>query len=104
MAAVFARLDFEPRGQHSSPSGGASDALSGGMTLETSFVAVRHLDVDGRRIPVLLSRNSGGSIAARCMLSEVDTPILDAPSVEEALAALEDLIESLLFARRAATP
>jgi hypothetical protein len=77
--------------------------LTPDMTLDTSILAVRHLDVNGRKIPVVLSRNSGGSIAARCMLGEADTPIVDAPTVEEALAALEDLIESLLFARRAAT-
>ncbi len=62
-------------------------------------LAVRHLQASGRTIPVFLSRNEGGSVAARCVLDAGDTPIVDGPSMEEVLRLLQDAIEGLLMAR-----
>ena len=44
-------------------------------------------------------QNEGSSVAARCVLGSGDTPIIDAPTAEEALAAVEDALEGLLLAR-----
>ena len=63
------------------------------------ILAVRHLQASGRTIPVFLSRNEGGSVAARCMLDAGDTPIIDGPSAEEVLQLVQDSIDGLLLAR-----
>ena len=58
---------------------------------------------NGRRIPVLLFRNSAGSVAARCLIHPGDTPILDGPSPEAVLALVAGVIDDLLLARSANT-
>ncbi len=65
----------------------------------TNLIEIRHLRVNGRTVPVELSRNAGGSVAARCLLGETEMPIIDGPSTEEVMAAVEAAIEDLLFAR-----
>ncbi len=65
----------------------------------TNLIAVRQVKAAGRTIAVELLRNEGGSVAARCLLDEADMPIIDAPTADSALAAVEDAIEGLLFAR-----
>jgi hypothetical protein len=66
----------------------------------TNLIEIRRLEVGGRTIVVELFRNAGGSVAARCVLGDAEMPILDGPSAEEVMAAVEDAIEGLLFARR----
>jgi hypothetical protein len=68
----------------------------------TKVIEIRHLKVAGRTIPVELSRNAGGSVAARCLLSEAEMPIIDGPTAEAAMAAVEEAIEDLLLARKLA--
>ncbi|HEX9288396.1 MAG TPA: hypothetical protein VF904_02635 [Anaeromyxobacteraceae bacterium] len=67
----------------------------------TNLIAVREVRVGDRLVLVELFQNEGSSVAARCVLGSTDTPIIDAPSAEEALAAVEDAMEGLLMARRA---
>jgi hypothetical protein len=55
--------------------------------------------VNGRTVPVELSRNAGGSVAARCLIGETEMPIIDGPSTDAVMAAVEEAIEDLLFAR-----
>jgi hypothetical protein len=69
--------------------------------LNPNLISIRHVRAAGRIIPVELSRNAGGSIAARCHLGATDTPIIDGPSEEEVLAAIEESLEGLLYARAA---
>jgi hypothetical protein len=63
------------------------------------LLAVKHVQASGRNIPVFLTRNEGGSVAARCVLDPDDTPIVDGPSLEEALRLMQDALESVLLAR-----
>ena len=63
------------------------------------LIAVRHVKAAGRTIPVELFRNECGTVAARCLIGSADMPIIDGPTVEEVMAAVEDAIEGLLFAR-----
>jgi hypothetical protein len=63
------------------------------------LIAVRHVKAAGRIIPVELFRNDCGTVAARCHLSKTDIPIIDGPSTEDVMAAVEDVMEGLLFAR-----
>jgi len=63
------------------------------------LIAVRQIKAAGRTIPVELFRNECGTVAARCLIGSADMPIIDGPTVEEAMAAVEDAIEGLLFAR-----
>ena len=65
---------------------------------KTELIAVRHLKAGGRVIPVELFRNACGTVAARCHLGS-DFPIIDGPSAEEVLRAVEDALEGLLLAR-----
>ena len=65
---------------------------------ETDLIAVKHLKAAGRVIPVELYRNACGTVAARCHLGS-DFPIIDGPSAEEVLKAVEDALEGLLLAR-----
>ncbi len=65
----------------------------------TNLIAVRHVQAAGRTIAVELLRNEGGSVAARCLLEDGEMPIIDGPTVESAVAAVEDALEGLLFAR-----
>jgi len=67
----------------------------------TNLIAVRQVRVGDRLVLVELFQNEGSSVAARCVLGSTDTPIIDAPSAEEALATVEDAMEGLLMARRA---
>jgi hypothetical protein len=65
-------------------------------------IGVRQLRVGDRLVTVELYQNEGKSVAARCLIGVGDTPIVDAPSVDEAIAALEDIMEGVLLARRSA--
>lgn len=65
----------------------------------TKLIEIRHVRVNGRTVPVELSRNAGGSVAARCLIGETEMPIIDGPTTEEVMAAVEAAIEDLLFAR-----
>jgi len=69
---------------------------------EQKIFAVRHLRAGGRVISVQLSRNAGGSVAGKAMLSAHDTPIVDGPDAEAVLAMLRDVIDGLLLARQTA--
>jgi hypothetical protein len=72
------------------------------MTEVKSLIAVRHLSREGRRIPVLLFRNVGGSVAGQCLLDRDDTPIVDAPTASAVISLLEDVLDDLIEARRSA--
>jgi len=65
-----------------------------------TIIEVRHLRAGGRLIPVHFSRNAGGSVAGRAVLSPQDTPIVDGPDPETVLALLRDIIDGLLLARQ----
>jgi hypothetical protein len=65
------------------------------------LIDVREVRSGGRRVVVQLFRNAGGSVAAHCVLGEGDRPIIDGRSAEEALAAVEEVLEGLLLARAA---
>lgn len=65
---------------------------------KSDLIAVRTLKAGGRSIPVELYRNRCGTVAAHCRLG-ADMPIIDGPSVEEVLKAVEDALETLLLAR-----
>lgn len=64
---------------------------------------MRHVRAGDRLVPVQLLQNEGGSVAARFLIGSTDTPVIDAPSADEALAAVEEVIEGVLFARRYST-
>ncbi len=76
--------------------------LEGSMD-KTKLIAIRHLTVGGRVIPVELFRNDGGSVAARCILADADAPIIDGATADEAMAAVEDILEGVLLARGRST-
>jgi hypothetical protein len=63
------------------------------------LIEVREVRAGGRRVVVELFRNAGGSVAARCVLGERDSPIIDARNPEEAMALVTDALEGLLLAR-----
>jgi hypothetical protein len=63
------------------------------------LIAVREVRCGGRTVQVELFRNAGGSVAARCLLSPEEAPIIDGRDAAEALAAVEDALEGLLLAR-----
>lgn len=65
---------------------------------KNKLIGVKQLKAGGRVIPVELYRNECGTVAARCHLGN-DMPIIDGPSVDEVLKALEDALEGLLLAR-----
>lgn len=65
----------------------------------TKLIAVRHVKAAGRTIPVELFRNECGTVAARCLIGSSDMPIIDGTTSEEVMAAVEDALEGLLFAR-----
>ena len=85
-------------GQNSGHRDGPRHAQKLGVTNDDSL-GVRHVLASGRRIPVFLSRNDGGSVAARCLLEGGDTPIIDGPTADAALGLLQDAIDGLLLAR-----
>jgi hypothetical protein len=70
------------------------------MTEVKSLIAVRHLSREGRRIPVLLFRNVGGSVAGQCLLDPDDTPIVDAPTASAVISLLDRVLDDLIDARR----
>jgi hypothetical protein len=72
------------------------------MTEVKSLIAVRHLSREGRKIPVLLFRNAGGSVAGQCLLDHDDTPIVDAPTATAVISLLEQVIDDVIDARRLA--
>ena len=67
-----------------------------------SLIEIRHLESQGRRVPVHLSRNEHGSVAGRVIFSDDDAPILDGPDVESVLKVIEDHLQWLLLAREPA--
>ena len=80
--------------------------LAGGLlrspavtTPQQPLIAIRHVESQGRKIPVLLSRNERGSVAGRLLIGADDAPILDGPTLESVLATIESHIEGLLLAR-----
>lgn len=68
------------------------------------LIEVRHVQAGHRKIPVELFRNESGSVAARCLFGSADMPIIDGPTPERAMAAVEDLMEGLLLAREGRSP
>ena len=68
--------------------------------LPVHLIAIRHLEIVGRRIPVLLSRNERGSIAGRVVLADDDLPILDGPDIDSVLKVIQEQLEWLLLARQ----
>ena len=69
--------------------------------MNPQLIGVRHLESEGRRIPVLLFRNDSGSVTARCLIKRGDTPIFDGPTPEAVLELLAGVIDDLLLARSA---
>jgi bifunctional N-acetylglucosamine-1-phosphate-uridyltransferase/glucosamine-1-phosphate-acetyltransferase GlmU-like protein len=65
----------------------------------TSLIGVRQIKAGGRTVTVELSRNECGTVAARCLIGSGDMPIIDGPTLDEVMAAVEDALEGLLFAR-----
>jgi hypothetical protein len=70
---------------------------------KNKLIAVRHVRAGDRTIPVELFLNEGGSVAAHCILTDTDRPIIDSPTPEEAIATIEDLIDGILLTRAAAS-
>ncbi len=92
--------DFEPVGELMTF--GAGLTIANPRTVDKNkLIAVRHLKAGNRVIPVELFRNDGGSVAARCIIADSDMPIIDGPTADEAMAAVEDVLEGLLLARAA---
>jgi len=73
--------------------------LQGKGVDKTKLIGVRQVKAGGRTIPVELFRNECGTVAARCLIGSADMPIIDGPTTEEVMAAVEDALEGLLFAR-----
>ena len=48
----------------------------------------------------MLTRNEGGSVAARCFLGDGETPIIDAQRAAEVLVTVRDVLDALICARR----
>jgi hypothetical protein len=69
------------------------------LGVNPELVSVRQLRVGDRVIAVEIFRNEGGSFAARCRIGAGDAPIIDGPSEDEVVAAVEESLEGLLFAR-----
>lgn len=65
---------------------------------KAALIAVKHLEAGGHVIQVELYRNECGTVAAWCRLGD-DVPIIDGPSADEVLKAVEDCLEGLLLAR-----
>ena len=78
----------------------ARGLLSGTDVNQQKPIEVRHLRAGGRLIPVQFFRNAGGSVAGRFVLGAEDTPIVDGPTPEAVLEVLQDVIDSLLLARK----
>jgi hypothetical protein len=100
---------FMERGQLSGQSGqlsgrghGAAIAAMRGMLPPPGLIEIRHLESQGRRFPVHLSRNEHGSVAGRVIFSDDDAPILDGPDVESVLKVIEDHLQWFLLAREPA--
>ena len=68
------------------------------------LIGIRYLRAGSRKVIVLLTRNEGGSVAARCLLDGSETPIIDGPKAAVVLVTLADALEALILARRAADP
>jgi len=101
------RIALTVRSQGSSPGGQGSsqelapDLLRLAAVNRDDLIEVREIRTGGRRVVIQLYRNAGGSVAARFLLGEADMPIIDADSVEEALATAADALEGALLARAA---
>lgn len=63
------------------------------------LIAIRHVEAQGRRIPVLLTRSERGSFAGRLLLAAGDAPILDGPTLDSLVALIAGQIDRLLYAR-----
>jgi hypothetical protein len=92
-------LEFWPPGVRHALIRLAHYLLDGPAVDTNTLIAVRQVESGGRLIRVQLFLNEGGSVAARCLLGGSEMPIIDAPSPEAALAAVEDALEGLLLAR-----
>lgn len=65
----------------------------------TEPIAVHHLESRGRRVPVLLFRNAGGSVSGRFLIADDDTPIVDAPTADAVLSLVAELLDTVLLVR-----
>lgn len=63
------------------------------------LIGVRHVCAGSARVPVLLFKNDGGSVAGRLLIGEGDEPILDGASVEEVLKLSGAVLAFALLAR-----
>jgi hypothetical protein len=89
---------FRPMQPRSWPTRGKGLASSDRMGTN-ELIGVRHVCASGRRIPVLLFQNEGGSFAGHCLIADDDTAIIDGPSPEAVVALFERLIDDVLFVR-----
>ncbi len=71
------------------------------MQIHHVLIGIRYLRAGSQKVIVLLTRNEGGSVAARCLLKGSETPIIDGPTAGVVLATLADALETLILARRA---
>ena len=73
------------------------------LVVNPELVSMHQLRVGDRVIVVEIFRNEGGSFAARCRIGAGDAPIIDGPSEDEVMAAVEESLEGLLLARAASS-
>lgn len=66
---------------------------------EARLIGLRHLAMQGRRVPVVLMRNANGTVAGQCLLENSERPILDASGVQEVLTLISDTLEALILSR-----
>jgi hypothetical protein len=85
-----------------SPHDPCSTAARSPPAKDPNLIAVRHVRAGDRLVRVELLQNEGGSVAARFLIGATDTPVIDAPSADEVLATVEEVIDGVLFARRGA--
>jgi len=86
------------------PADGLASALLGFLAVPNTLIEVKQVTADGKQIPVLIFRSSRGTIFARCLLSDGDTPIVDGPTAEATFALVEDLLDSILLSRALIQP
>ena len=87
-----------PQARIPAPCFGRALAEKSGMS-HAHLIAIRHVEAQGRRIPVLLSRSERGSFAGRLLLAAGDAPILDGPTLESVVALIAGQIDRVLYAR-----
>jgi hypothetical protein len=79
---------------------GSNPSPEGQQTVDRVLIGIRYLRAGSRKVIVLLTRNEGGSVAARCLLDGSETPIIDGPKAAVVLETLADSLEALILARR----